>query len=128
MGDPLGPKVFPSLTGIITVVLGMALLIREKLTEPEKRQKIVLKITKDFKALVYRIGLSSVFGIIYGFILDPLGYLISTFIFMLLLMFIVNKFQRLLESLSVALGFSVVTYVSFGILLKLSLPRGILYF
>lgn len=128
LGDPLGPKVFPLLIGTVTVVLGIGSLVREKLTLPEKRELLSFKMTQDVKDVIFRIALSSVFGIVYGFLLDPLGYLLSTFIFMLLIMFMINKFQRVLESLLVAVGFSVVTYVSFGILLKLSLPRGILYF
>lgn len=128
LGDPLGPKVFPLLIGILTIVLGVGLVVRERFTPSEKRKNISFKATQDVKDLVFRIGLSSLFGIIYGFLLDPLGYLLSTFIFMLLLMYVVNRFQRVLESIVVSVGFSLVTYVSFGILLDLSLPRGILYF
>lgn len=128
MGDPLGPKVFPLIIGIATLILGIALLIREKLISNEKKEILQMKMTQSVKALIFRIGLTSIFGVIYGFLLDPLGYLISTFIFMVLLMFVINKLERIMESLIVSVGFSIVTYVSFGMLLKLSLPRGILYF
>lgn len=128
LGDPLGPKVFPLLIGIATVVLGGVLLVKDILSSPEKREIVVMKMTQDVRTLIFRIGLTSVSGILYGFLLDPLGYLLSTFIFMLLIMYVVNKFERLLENIIVSVGFSLATYVGFGILLKLSLPRGIFYF
>lgn len=128
MGDPLGPKVFPLLIGTVVVVLGLMLLIKERFVSPDKSETVSFKMTPEVKTLIFRIGLTSVFGIIYGFMLDPLGYLLSTLLFMLLLMYVVNKLERKLESFITAVSFSLVTYVAFGILLKLSLPRGIFYF
>lgn len=128
LGDPLGPKVFPLLIGISVILLGAVLMIKERFTEPSRRQILHFKLTQDTKTLINRIGLTSIFGILYGFLLDPLGYLLSSTLFMIMIMFLVNKLQRVLESILVSVGFSLITYVGFGVLLKLSLPRGILYF
>ena len=60
-------------------------------------------------------------------ILEPLGYLIATFLFMSAMMFITYG-GRYLFNLSIGLLFAVTTYVLFFVLLEVSLPRGILAF
>ena len=80
------------------------------------------------KALYTKIGLTVLAGIVYGFILDTVGYLISTFVFMMILMCLVNTIRRMAENTIISLGFSVVTYVLFATIFQVSLPRGILAF
>lgn len=128
MGDPLGPKVFPLIIGIIAICLGGLLLLREIRIPKEGRQKISWQLSAEGKKILKLIILTSVFGIIYGLFFDSLGYLISTTIFMIFVMFLVNKSSRWVQNIIVSLGFSVITYVGFATLLHLSLPRGILNF
>lgn len=128
VGDSLGPKVFPLMVGGLLTLLGAVLLFKEMLLPKEQRKTISLQMPADVRVVVVRMALTSFFGIAYGFLLDPLGYLLSTTIFMLALMFMVNKLSRWLENIAVSVGFSVVTYAGFATLLHLSLPRGIVYF
>ena len=65
--------------------------------------------------------------VVFGVILEPLGYLIATFLFMSAMMFITYG-GRYLFNLSIGLLFAVTTYVLFFVLLEVSLPRGILAF
>lgn len=80
------------------------------------------------RVLYGKIGLTVLAGVIYGFLLDPIGYLISTFVFMMILMCLVNTLKRMPQNIIIALGFSMVTYLVFATLFKVSLPRGILAF
>jgi putative tricarboxylic transport membrane protein len=128
MGDPLGPKVFPLVIGTFSILFGVLLILREMRVPKERRDEISFQLSVEGKKILKLILLTSVFGIIYGLFFDSLGYLISTTIFMIFVMFLVNKSSRWVQNIIVSLGFSVITYVGFATLLHLSLPRGILNF
>ncbi|HBW34857.1 tripartite tricarboxylate transporter TctB family protein [Desulfosporosinus sp. BICA1-9] len=128
MGDPTGPKVFPLIVASLLILLGILLLVKEIRTPKELRSILSFQLTPEGKKVLIRIVVTSIAGIIYGFLLDPLGYLISTAVFMLGLMFLVNTFARWKQNIMVSIGFSLVTYIGFATLLHLSLPRGIFSF
>ena len=125
VSDPIGPRAFPYIIGTALVLLGLALVMkREKLTEKNRAVIFTWATEKD---LIINIGYTCVAGIIFGLILEPLGYLISTFLFMTAMMFITNR-NRIFYNCSIALTFALVTYGLFFGLLDVSLPRGILAF
>ena len=64
-------------------------------------------------------------GIGYGLVLDWLGYLIATFFFMMIVTTLINV-GRHKQNLIISVLFSVISFISFALLLKLSLPRGLL--
>lgn len=127
VGDQVGPKVFPGIVATIAIVCGMILFITERFQTKSSKEKFSWDFTRQ-KDVYIRIVMTIATGLLYGFILDSLGYIISTTVFMLLVMFIINSSKRLVENIGISLLFSVTTYVIFAILLKLSLPRGILSF
>ena len=125
VADPIGPKAFPYLVAVGLMVVGLLLVLkREKVTE---KNRAVIFDLKTEKGLMLRIGLTCVAGLVFGVILEPLGYLTATFLFMTAMMFITYG-GRYLLNLSVGLVFSVTTYFVFFMLLEVSLPRGILAF
>ncbi|KJR46583.1 Tricarboxylate transport protein TctB [Desulfosporosinus sp. I2] len=128
MGDPTGPKAFPFIIAILLILLGILLLVKEIKTPQESKSIVFFQLTPEGKKVLIRIVITSIAGIIYGFLLDPLGYLISTAVFMLGLMFLVNTLVRWKQNIIVSISFSLVTYIGFATLLHLSLPRGILSF
>ena len=128
MGDPTGPKAFPFVVAILLIFLGIVLLVKEIKTPKERRSILSFQIDAEGKKVLIRIVITSIAGIIYGFLLDPLGYLISTGVFMLGLMFLINTFAQWKKNIMVSIGFSLVTYIGFATLLHLSLPRGIFSF
>ena len=128
MGDPTGPKVFPLIVAILLIALGMLLLVKEARTPKEGRSILSFHFTAEGKKVLIRILITSIAGIIYGFLLDPLGYLLSTTVFMLGIMFLVNSLALWKRNILVSIGFSLVTYIGFCTLLHLSLPRGIFSF
>ena len=66
-------------------------------------------------------------GIVYGLVLDWLGYVIATIFFMFFVASFINV-RRHLENAIIAVSFSIVSFGAFAVLLKLSLPRGLLGF
>ena len=132
IGDPLGPKLFPMIVGIGALVSGVLLVAGEiRAAKGGARQRADEETAVERcarKALYTKIGLTVLAGIVYGFILDTVGYLISTFVFMVILMCLVNTIRRMVENIVISLGFSVVTYVLFATIFQVSLPRGILAF
>ncbi len=128
MGDGLGPRVFPLIIGILLILLSLLLVLKEIKIPKENRQTISFQMSEESRKVLLLIALTSVCGIVYGVLLDRLGYLISTAIFMLFVMFLVNKTSRWLQNIIVAVTFSFITYVGFATLLHLSLPRGIIHF
>jgi len=127
IGDHTGPKMFPILIGVMALVCGVSLVLSHVLSKGPKSDALSIKIGPN-RVLYGKIVLTVLLGILYGLILDSVGYVISTFLFMLLLIATINNMKRMVENLIVSLGFSLLTYTVFSILLKLSLPRGLLSF
>jgi len=123
MGDRLGPKLFPTIVGIIALVSGIILIIQDR--KPGKASK-----APDFgfikhKDLWLKILLTTVVGIVYGLVMDSLGFIIPTIFFMFFISTLINK-GRLVQNIIVAVSFALIAYGIFGMALKLSLPRGFL--
>lgn len=123
MGDRLGPKIFPYFVGIVTIITGIAMILQDR--NPEKRSKKVDFGFKEHKNVWIKIGLLTIAGIVFGLIIDGLGYMIATALFMFFVSMLINR-GRLVQNTVIAVLFSVVTYFVFGVALKLSLPRGII--
>lgn len=121
MGDRLGPKLFPTIIGIVAILSGITLMIQDR--RPGKASK-----KADFgfiknKDLWLKILLTTFVGIVYGLVMDSLGFILPTTLFMLFISMLINK-GRLVQNIIVALSFAVICYGVFGVALKLSLPRG----
>jgi len=123
MGDRLGPKIFPYFVGIVTIITGIALILQDR--DPEKRSKKAEFGLKEHKNLWLNIVILTIAGILYGFFIDELGYMIATALFIFSVSMLINK-GKLVQNIVIAVLFSVVTYFVFGVALKLSLPRGII--
>jgi len=123
MGDRLGPKLFPSIIGVVAIVAGAVLAFRER--NPEKRSKKTDFGFVKHKSVWIKILLTTIVGIAYGLVMDSLGFLIPTTLFMLFITTLINK-GRVVQNLIIAIAFAVLTYGVFAVALKLSLPRGFL--
>lgn len=120
--DATGPRAFPLLVSATVIVSGLLLLVQDH------RRADRRPLPRGFgasRAEWLRIGLTMVAGIAYGLALDWLGYPIATFLFMLVVSSAINV-RRHVENLVLSAGFAAVTFVAFGVLLKLSIPRGVL--
>lgn len=123
IGDNVGPRLFPYIVGIAAVIAGVVLIIQDRL--PGKASKKAdFGFVKD-KAIWIKIALTTVVGIAYGLVMDSLGFIIPTTLFMIFITTLINK-GKLVQNLIIAISFSAITYGVFGVALKLSLPRGII--
>lgn len=123
LGDKLGPKVFPYVVGTIAIITGIALLLQDR--NPAKKSKKAEFGFVKYKSVWIRIALISIAGIVFGLIIDSVGYMLSTAAFMFVVSILINK-KRYVQNLIIAVLFAVITYFVFAVALKLSLPRGFL--
>jgi len=121
--DEVGPRLFPFIVGGVALLSGIVLVLREIRRPQAEKQPFSFGFGAERRVYV-KIFITVGGGILYGLALDPVGYVLSTFGFMLLLTFLVSS--RVVQNLLISIVFPLVTYVVFSNLLSLSLPRGIL--
>jgi putative tricarboxylic transport membrane protein len=110
-----GPGFFPWWTSVVLDVLALILLaqaLTRRSTAVGKGSGRIAKVA----ALLIVLGT-------YIFLLDPLGYLLSTFLLVLFMLRAIDT-QRWAVALGVAAVTSVGSYVIFAIWLSIPLPRG----
>ncbi len=111
-GDP-GAAVFPRLIAVVFAVMAVPVLVW-----PER---ITLLPPKDERGRVAAILLLSL-G--YALLLDPLGFIIPTTLFMVGSLLVMGV-RRVMPIVLTAVGVAVGLYLLFAILLDVYLPRGI---
>jgi putative tricarboxylic transport membrane protein len=116
MGKP-GPGIFPLLLSVVIAFLALSLFLR---TLRSKGELGTEEMSTTKWRLVYLLGDLC----LYVFLLRPLGFLISTWIFLILLNPIVKK--KWIPVLLGSLFISAIFFFSFNYLLKVELPMGIL--
>ena len=115
IGDPLGPRTFPTVLGVVLLVCGAILLCR-----PQRRKAAVIE-RKLFVPVMLLAGLL----VAYALSLAWLGYPQATFLFMIIAARMMGE-RSLAWSLPIAVGFSVGIYLVFMRLLMIPLPPGLL--
>lgn len=121
-GDSVGPRSFPFLVAAIVLICGVALIINDLLAK--ERKSFSWGFTTE-PAVWIRIAATIFFGIAFGLVLDWLGYLIAMFLFMIIITSMINV-GRHKQNLIISVLFSLISFLSFAVVLKLSLPRGLL--
>jgi len=116
VGSPTAPKVFPLILGIAMTLLGLNMTIQE-IKKGGLRQE---KASKDenVKAIIY----TSLICLLYAIIYNKLGYVISTFIFLELILALFNGKEKWKVNTIVSLAFSIVVYLIFTKLFGVMLP------
>jgi putative tricarboxylic transport membrane protein len=107
--DPVGPKAFPIITGLILAICGASIALRPSTTTWE---------TGDYG----RVILVAAVSLVYPLILVPLGFVPATSI----LGFLVAKALKgnMLQSAAGAIGMAVTIFLLIDVGLGLGLPRG----
>ena len=131
IGDPLGPKAFPRLLGgglLVCAVMLLAEMLKARKSEPvesaakpgEKENTSTYESYKIVAGVVVATA-------IYFALFEPLGYAISTSLFLLVMTHYFHKGKTLTNVLtSVLYGF--ISYYAFSVWLGVNLPRGLLPF
>lgn len=119
IGDPMASKIMPLGLGILMTVFGIALTIIEyrkagfiKSGQPLIKDKETVKVTAMLSGAC----------ILYAVIFQAAGYVISTIIFLELVMLVFSSPKDWKINTIVAVCFSVTVYVVFSKLLGITLP------
>lgn len=123
IGNPIEPKVFPLLLGVVMTLSGIALYIiqhKKKVAQAAKNNSEKL-FTWNFetKMIAFICSVSVLYGIFY----EKLGYVISTTLFLGALLLAFHGGKKKVTNLVIAFGFSVAIYYCFSQVLGIPLPK-----
>ncbi|HAE22689.1 MAG TPA: hypothetical protein DCG47_10265 [Spirochaetaceae bacterium] len=121
-GSPTGHIIYPVMLGGIMTLLGLSLSVREWLSKGKADAKASPKFGKLTRH-GREIALAIVASVGYALVFKPLGYVISTVLYLGAVLFLVNGREKLTRTVLVAVLFSVGVYVLFSVLLGIQLPR-----
>jgi putative tricarboxylic transport membrane protein len=127
IGDPLGPKAFPRLLGILLVVTAGILLyeiVRGRKTAPAS--DVPSRGPADRTSYLI-VGGVTIWTFLYFLVFERLGYIIATTIYLIALMAFLNR-GKWTANLVTAIAFSIGSYVMFVKVLGVNLAPGILTF
>lgn len=125
LGDPLGPKAFPRLLGIGLLIAAAMLLV--EILRDRKKPKTGASSASTWEPHDWVVVGISVWTALYILAFEPLGYMLSTVIYLLVLTAYFNRGRWLMNVLTSVL-FVVISYFVFTKLLSVNLARGILPF
>lgn len=117
IGDPMAPKYFPLVVGALALIFSIALLARGKNRGPAKA-----KGKAPDKGHWILIGGLIICCLVYAAILERVGFLISTPLFLGAMLFLVNGVKGWKANVLTALGFSFGIWYVFDKLFMISLP------
>jgi putative tricarboxylic transport membrane protein len=120
---PIGPAFYPRFLLLLTIALTLALILRELFTERKKKERVAFRSwLKDYRPTLLSFSLFC----LYVLLLPKLGFLFSTILFVSSLQWLLGRplGRRLLGSLLIGVGTSLVTYTVFEKYLHVFLPKG----
>lgn len=113
-----GPGFFPFLLAIVLALFALALIYQNW-----ARDKLSLPFWQRYSWLRPLLGLIILTG--YAVLLNSLGFIISTFLFLIVWMAVIERL-RWKTILGVSIATTVALYLIFGLLLDVPLPKGLL--
>lgn len=118
IGSPMAPKMFPLGLGVIMVLLGVILTIQEmrKAKEVDDNKD---KVKDDTNKMIVMTCFTC---ILYALLFNRIGYLMSTIIFLNMMLLLFNGRKKWKTNTVVAFAFSIFIYVVFTKFLGVSLP------
>jgi putative tricarboxylic transport membrane protein len=112
-GSNVGPNIFPLGLGAILVFLSLIVIYKAKGSQASPQEKA----RRDYKR--FALILAATFA--YILLFEPLGYVISTFLY-LTVVFQVMERKKLLHAILIAAFFSLAVYVVYVVVLQGALP------
>lgn len=122
IGDPLGPKAFPILLGILFAASGVLLLV-----EAQRKSRPVPGHSPWVGARPRAVGGVAAATAIFFALLEPLGYLVALSLYLFVLMLWLHA-RRPALCLAVAVLFAIGSYALFAKVLGVTLAKGLLHF
>jgi putative tricarboxylic transport membrane protein len=121
IGDAAEPRVFPLMIGATLAALGVALLVqgmKKRATNRSGPSRPRSAIAPE----ALKIAALASLGVAYGLAFLPLGYVISTILFMLATLAVFDWSGRWATKVGIAVVFSLFIYVLFAKILGVILP------
>ncbi len=115
VGDPMGPIYFPLGLGIFMAVLGALMLITSKKDDSARHENFQ---KKNFTIVIIIVAL----GIAYSFLFNKLGFIASTLLFLLALLFLINGPKSWLKNILISVIFTVGIWLLFERVFLITLP------
>jgi putative tricarboxylic transport membrane protein len=115
-GSTVGPNVFPFWLGIILILLALTVITQARRSRGAAKQKGA-RGARDYR----RFGLLLLATIVYVSVFESLGYVISTFLY-LVVVFQVMERKKLLVSIGIAAFFSCFIYTVYVSVFQGTLP------
>lgn len=112
-GSNVGPSIFPTCLGVLLILLSIRLIYETFKYKVEQSEKVSMQYKKFLIIFVA--------AILYAFLLEKIGYVITTFAF-LLVSFQTMERGKWISSIVIALVFSVGIYYLFSEVLGGALP------
>jgi len=124
-----GPRFFPQLLAVLLGGMSAFLLVHSLLAKRDiaaagdaPEGNLATQGSRSFKVLGAIVG-----SVLYLLAMGHIGFLISTFLYFVFLMLLMQEERKILKAVSFAIAVTGVTYVIFAILLKASLPIGAIF-
>ncbi|MBM7552652.1 tripartite tricarboxylate transporter TctB family protein [Thalassobacillus pellis] len=119
LGNPNAPMYFPAGLSIFMLLFSLIYFIQELKNLDKDNEYIRQIITGRTPKLI---GFTILFGVVYAFVFNILGFLVSTVLYLGALLFYINGRKKWLVNIVVTLSFSIISWYAFSELLGVSLP------
>jgi putative tricarboxylic transport membrane protein len=123
LGDPLGPRAFPALVGVLLLISAVLLMLEARRRQPTPAAAPVAAAEPRRSSHVPLLIGVLVWTTCYYAAFEPAGYIIATIVYLFGLLCVFNKGQHK-SNVLIAAGFTAVAYGIFSQLLNVQLPRG----
>jgi putative tricarboxylic transport membrane protein len=127
VGDPMGPQVFPALIGIGLLASALLLMVetwRKQPSDGADSRPDPDQGAKEFRGHQLILAGMVLWTALYYLAFEPLGYLLSTLIYMFVLLACFNR-GRWWVNAACAVGFTLAAYGVFTRFLQVALPQGV---
>ena len=121
-GDPLGPKAFPVLLGILLALAGILLLL-----ETHRKRLVAAEVRPPGEFRPRAVATVAIATTVFFGLLEPLGYLVGFSLYLFFVMLWLHG-RKPATCFIVAVLFAIGSYALFVKALAVSLPKGLLYF
>ncbi|HET8609356.1 MAG TPA: tripartite tricarboxylate transporter TctB family protein [Burkholderiales bacterium] len=127
VGDPLGPRAFPDLLGIGLLIC--AGLLAGEMMRAKRKAATVIPVVRERTSGRHLLTVTGVcvWFALYTVCYNPLGFIVSTGVFLLGLMIYFNR-RHWITNILVSVLFSAGTYALFDKALSVPLPGGLISF
>lgn len=131
LSDPLGPRAFPALVGVGLIASALLLLLetrsKRKARPNTEARKVAAHVESPPRVQPAVLIAMVIWTIVYYTCFEPVGYLISTSVFLLGLLSYFNRRRHVMNA-AIAVGVALLFDLLFSQLLGVPMPTGLLSF